>query len=577
MLEKVIKLEEEKNFPKYTDPVRFDIDSNFINQMYLLTKEMSFTRDITFFIDPGSLNISDYLNAELTRKYNEYGIYTEDGIRLGMKTPILIMPKEALQNPTEFKAFMSDVVEEEAAEVFDIVIEASKADQRAMYAEALASNPVFAEKLKEFYCREDLANAGVDAGERDSVKDVIKRNPVFHNYKLLNVAPILYKYQCLKPATDRSVFLSCVNKAIEEILSLTDMSTVNYFDLSEVLFSGSDVINAQYASHLRRTLYLKLAGYLALTKGLHFYVENVDNAAYKATIREFYSRNNMYLGDYLNYLKNPIKVGVIQRQGNPAFLYQKEKSDQDEVQLHARVTPLAKKHGELVLGSDECKDVVVSLKNLQIVPITEFFNLHTLDFEVGKAELKKLNAFMDSFQHVLDLKDRSVDCSNTCFAVISGKLMILYVTRLDAKIHYVADLLVQTDSHPMHKVLDNNQLQTLVDVRAFADYTLIINEAQRAKLTSVPNTSDGCIQNFSGFVQDNLTSTSGLYYDSIALWNPVSKCARGGRVSKLVDSELPIEGLRKEFLTFFGGPHPYLGEKSDRSKPTLLLGQSMWG
>ena len=123
---------------------------------------------------------------------------------------------------------------------------------------------------------------------------------------------------------------------------------------------------------------------------------------------------------------------------------------------------------------------------------------------------------------------------------------------------------------------DEQTLKTLIDVRCYPDFDVLFKRDIRNLFGGLDDTSDGFINTITNHNQENVTEACGLYYDSVGLWNHGSSLLRGKQITRLTNCGLPIKGLRRNFLSFFGGPHPFLGKNVDADKPTLELDYTIW-
>lgn len=124
--------------------------------------------------------------------------------------------------------------------------------------------------------------------------------------------------------------------------------------------------------------------------------------------------------------------------------------------------------------------------------------------------------------------------------------------------------------------VSRERLHSLLDIRAFADYDVLVKDGAIKNLGRLDDTAEGFLMQLCANSQTNLLGGSDLHYDTVALWDSTCEMYRGVKLKHFTDNNnLPVLGLRKNFLTFFGGPHPYRGKGAD-SKPILNLNQAMW-
>ena len=112
-------------------------------------------------------------------------------------------------------------------------------------------------------------------------------------------------------------------------------------------------------------------------------------------------------------------------------------------------------------------------------------------------------------------------------------------------------------------------------MRAFTDYDILVKKDMMTKLPKICDTAIGVITQLCTTNQENISENCGLPFDTVCLWDRLASSFRSSRVTR-ISTLVPVMGLRKSFLTFFGGPQPYKGSGSANSKPTLALDRALW-
>jgi len=258
-------------------------------------------------------------------------------------------------------------------------------------------------------------------------------------------------------------------------------------------------------------------------------------------------------------------------------------------------------------------------------------------YEVGAAESKRLLKFLNKCMKILSLsKDNfdnqylpaytALDCSNTLIfeytdpATNETNFYVGYVYNIDYEVLYKIRLCNDyINNYVFHKKLKLNDLYYTFPVQVCCDvrpdtcieaqgmdtewvkffspdqrepnwdtidldakvfrnerYNIITNQYE--DYSPINDYSIGMVCACVSVCSENITNTCGLHYDTLGYWHLYAKVLRGESLKPCMvrTDEVPVRVLRKNFLTYFGGPHPYLGRNPERNKPWLNFTPSLW-
>lgn len=583
------------------------------------------SRDVCYHIsckDPVLINDYLYSNKDA---YERFGLYLNDGVLHDKLSRLEIVPEEIFQNNDVSK--LHNYMVEKRKEAYDkgfdsveFIIEAPLDVQRSV----IGSNARMLDSYVELFNTFTFVNLDSSLLVRKDIARYLKMSPVHRKKTLVNMLSLFVKHQCLSHGISAKDSVSRQYAVIKECEQI-------YKQNPNVLFY-CDISEAEYLSGLAKTIVLSLnrveefmytgiAAYLTL-QGIPCYVDNIYSSRFARAICEFMNPKTMYLADRITFLKNPLRMGVMNALDNGNFksiaqlqgveelnfqlrfislrLSEKTKLKEAKRILEAKEgikkeddeTPLAlmednakedkKKDDDnpLEIVGDTVKEIKFDHRNVKIRDVRDFYDLHTMEYETALGEMEKLNKLLVNAREILDVKDRSLDCSNTLFFEYEGELKLGYLTQLNYKVKYKLTPLAKGYKVRNIVTFDENDLHSLVDIRAYDDYIAICGKAleQDPDLLKInlPDTIIGFLIKDAHRSAENITSETGLPFDTIALHSEVASSWRGNNIETLLECGLPIGGLQRNFLTFFGGPVPYHGTNLLETKAKLVIGPELW-
>lgn len=574
---------EKDDFPIISASHRYGIHGNFNNQIYEFFKKYEPGR---LYILSGEMiedGLSKYVDVQMEQYYNMYGIYFKDGILNPVKKWMAPIPQDLFvkNDMVAIEEYLSDYAERynlQNAEIGFCVVEMEEASQKE-YISSLISDGE-ADSLMNFYDSYTVVN--YDFGLQNYKDDNKYYNELQKQYAgktLINFAKIMIKYNCAA-LREKSVTIASYKNVIDEVLSNATSNTVYYYapyanDIDQkdrellVRFNGKFGIRA----------YANLAAYLALKFGIRFDIPDGFENDYVTALHSITNDITMYACDYLNTLKNPPSHAILCRDNGFAFIYQRVKRAEDLFKITVAMSELQADDKGFRLCSDTVETVNLNAFDTEIVKITDYYNMHTLDYKHGLEEMRRLQLLTDEFQklltkHKVMKMNISLDCSNTFIFKYNNKFYIALLLKKEIKYYYKTLPIARGYAEADIAAVDENILHSLLDMRAFTDYDTLIDKDIMSKLPKLNDTAIGIITQLGTKNQENIADCCGLPFDTVCLWDPLALSFRSAKISRL-SSIIPVIGLRKTFLTFFGGPQP-CAVGNLNNKPTLTLERNLW-
>lgn len=558
----------------------YDVQSNIRMQLYTFFKTHEQGIFYTFEY-PSSKELLKYINSEHLDIYHLYGLYFEDGARNAIHNYLMPIPSDVFRgmadDPQVFSRHVDSFCKKYGItedEITFSVIECSKQEQSDYINRLLAAGrnvDVYRKCYKEYKIDNPGFNFDVIvAGSK------YEQCPAFRGCTFVNFAKFLVESGCMRAVGySHTIYLQL---ELLRKLEAMDPDTVVFYcnpDDIAIPYQQKVSIYGPYHETVYR-LYVVFAAYLTVKHNFRFDMPDRLFQRYVTSVRDLSARQKRYLDRYLEYVDNPIPVSVIQEDGQPAFLCQQKKASTDFVQLTMQYFEV--EDGECIPDSYTMERLM--LKDIELLHVTDLYRLHTLDYEEGRAEMMRLQALLDKVQAELCRKKlvvmESLDCSNTILFRKDGKLYVGYVSEVNAKKHYSTRIILPGYEYQEDKDFSARELSAMMDIRCFPDYRMLFKQDITPLFHAPDETSDGFLSILAEHHQEAATEACGLAYDSIGMWHKCSRLLRGRRVSKLLNCKIPVTGIRRNFLSFFGGPHPYRGKDNVLGKPTLNLDYELW-
>lgn len=574
---------EKEGFPVISEKHEYGIRGNFYNQIYKFFKKY----------EPGKLYIlssemledglAKYVDVNMEQYYNMYGIYFRDGILNKINLWMAPIPRDIFvkNDNAAIEEYLDEYAERynlREAEIGICVVEMEVSEQKDYIRNLISEGD--ADNVIGFYDSYSVANYDfglqVYKNDNDYYVDLQKQ---YAGKKLINFAKIMIKHNCAA-LRERSVIIASYKNTIDDIVETATDNTVYYYApyAKDIEQKDRDLL-VRANGKFGRMGYVNLAAYLALKHGIKFDIPDGFEAEYLAALQSMCKPSNMYACDYLNSLKNPPAIAVLCRDNGYAFLYQRTKSAKDLYSITVAMSEIEESDSGFSLCNNDVETTKLNAFSTEILKITDYYDMHTYDYKHGLAEMQRLQKLTDAFQKLLTSKDiiklnMSLDCSNTVILRYAGKLYVAYLMKKDVLYHYKTRPIAKGYTEYDSATVNENTLRSLIDMRAFTDYDLLIKKESLARLPQISDTAIGVITQLGTTNQESVSESCGLPFDTVCLWDRLVSSFRAARVAR-ISTSIPVMGLRKDFLTFFGGPHPCRGGSLE-SKPTLTLERSLW-
>lgn len=576
-----------KQFPKYSDATHlFGIGNEFREQLYKFFKRYQQGIFYTISADDNKELLS-YINADALGVYNSYGIYFKDGFRNTIKKYVLIIPADvfcsAASSPEVLEQYVASFCNAHDIESDSIefcVVELGKDDQFKHIDRLLREGKSVA-AYKNFFQHYDVENSGYSFRDTTYVSRY-QNHKLFKNCKFINVATLVAKNGCLK-STVYLATLKLLAQLLDEMETLGSKDVMFYCsaqDLS-IPYADCEVFRKDNCA-LLNSLYVKFAAYLTLKRNFKFDIPDDLFFSYQIEMASLLDPKFRYLDRYLEFLASGTAYAIKYSNGHQPFLCIRKPSKADYVSLVVQHVNLDIDESEQFCIRDKtvaCSKILLS--GIKLLHVTDFYQMHTRDFEQGRKEMLRLQRLLDIFQDALfeyneKVDSFSLDCSNVIFYKDEAGYKLGYVSDINAQCNYKTQCFTRGYDFVEDKSFNLDELKALNDIRCYPDYG-VLYKGDGSDFPALDDTAEGFIDTIMKHNPENITSSCGICYDSIGLWANCSSYLRGRSITGFAtDCKLPIRGLRREFLSFFGGPHPYLGQGARDEKPVLNIGHELW-
>lgn len=539
---------------------------------------------------PDYLTLRKYTYDNLEGLYARYGIYFEEGLREETTAIMEVVPEDVFcSDATSLKVFLDSKCASAEGELLPVVFvaEVSEDKQRVFFDTMSSENK---ELYKDIIDRYEFLNIYSDFAYRRNILEHLQKDPWYKTKKLRNMLDILLEKDCLVERTNYNAYIACYKTFLDECLRIGEQepNTCFYFDETTFDYSTCKLINvkARFEDFYNR-LYPFIAAYLKL-HNVTCYVEDRGQWECSHGIIDSYSKDNLFLCDYLKSLRTPIPIGIL-NSGKGGFASMVTRKNSVPISLTYRIKAIkvieCNVDGvtRLQVADDDIRNLHCDDRDIEVLDFREYYDLHTRDFEKGKSESSLLFSLLNNIHTLLGVKDVSLDVSNAILFKMSGSLHIGQLEKLNYKVTYKTKSLLRGYKYEGEIEMDEAKYTSAVlDIRAFDDYPLILGGGTASKEITqklsrkLPNTVNGILVALLCHTAANITEDCGLYYDEVGLFGIPTKACRGTSVNQLVKCGLPLRGLQNTFLTYFGGPHMYLGKNVDSARTTLRIDQNLW-
>lgn len=543
------------------------------------------SRDVNYHITCNDVvTLNEYL-YDNTDAYERFGIYVKDGIVSDLQYRLECIPNDVFSNKdvSVIKDYMLKLRKEALDKGFtdvEFIIQVPLYEQRSIIGSNIGQLDSYVDLLNEF----NFINLDYSLLSQKNVVSSLKKMPVYKDKTLVNMLSLMVKSGCLAQGIGACSTVYRQNTLIQECIKMynENKNIVFYYDETDAsALAGLTANNVLSLNSVEKYVYTSIAAYLTV-HGVPCHVNRIYFRTFEAAVCEYNTGKNTYLSDRIAQLRNPLRMGVLNSIENGNFKSIAQLIGDINLTFQIRFIALEDtspgKH--LTLSDSEYREINFDYRDINIRDIRDFYDLHTMDYAKALEELQALDGLLTNAWEILEIKDRALDCSNTLVFEFEGGLKLGYLTQLKYSAKYRLTPLARGYSIKNEIYLDEEALGSLVDIRAYSDYRAICGTALARDpdllARQLPNTSIGFLITGAHKSAENITEASGIPFDAIALHSKVTSLLRGDNINVLVKCGLPIKGLQKNFLTYFGGPVPYHGESPLDKKAKLDIGPNIW-
>ena len=548
------------DFPALGNAVDFDLYNSALVQIYLFYKDNS--QDFVYAFNPGT-DIMEVLDVSAGSLYADYGIffYKDEVVNMRARLRLLVVPDAVCGDMVSLNDFIKSSCEGSLASFTNCIIEhdfasSSSAEIKTIYNTIKSACPKISILNESFLGIDEIA----DGIPRKLAKMLeIREYSGELVYTAFDVSDIFAKYVITRDTGDN------IENSLNIIKELRKVHRVN-----KIFYFGG------VANNSVRFLYLSLAAYLTLSSGFKFYISQNDESKYLGIMRKGVSREYNFLSDYLQIITN-IPNFTVSYHDNVPNLFVKDigrlqaarnSGDYDKFGVTMTVQ-YAKVDLELrdLVDSVLSQPTRVLYESVEVLRFRDYFNLDSANSVLALSELKSLNTFVRVFDKLIRnnssaLGVSSLNSSNLLLFRKNGDTYVGYVTMIDGKVPFLAKPFSSNYKFvPME--VETRELPRLYDTRIFFDtdenltpFLLQYPDFNQNKNYKLSSTFKGCLLQGYSTTPMMVRLDKGLCLSDIGIWSTQTSQLRTELLESL-GKHLSVRALlEREYLTFFGGPHP---------------------
>lgn len=428
------------------------------------------------------------------------------------------------------------------------------------------------EKKAEFGCS-TFASCGVkidttslDAYEINSIALLLME--VLPNCTVLN-APLVYKSVYVdETLTEDPENIVYINELVTPPSSLSENNSQRIHFLLKILDEIRSDCNPKHVFTYKLDSCLtsdEIAIILAisescLSKKVH--ASGIVLSKYTNYLTALFRRENMYLHDYIAYLRNFPDCTIALNKTPYLLIQNKAAMHEAKMTLHCLELPFDLEHKEIL--SKEVQTSVNSFDQIREVNISKLFNLDNKDFTIASKNSKKVQkifyemmGYINEFTN--ELNDILLNISNVLIYEKGERCYIAYVSEIVATCPFLVFPLAP--GYSFFKTNLDLMSNIFYDVRSFSDYLAFVYPyikrglIQKNKMFMVPP------YYYKGMLLQAITTTNeliasdcGLTYEEIGVWSTETTQTRYHPIALELWTR---EFVEDSFATIYGGPHPF--------------------
>lgn len=540
------------------------------------------TRIGELFVISEKVSVGEYIPSNAISLFSEFGIrssYMRYQSNCVAKC-LLIIPAHAMVSAAELESFIAsrslelqqqleaDNEEFLTNERMDCVIEMTKQSQidlcKMMLAcgrEAELANMI--DLLSLYKCYNLYLYTGQISRRKRTPLDNYKKYecngvPLF---RFVLVDDLLAKYNCFT----QNYYTNAKNitELVNEFRTLAKSNSLFYADILDV-FDDAIVCEKCHApsADTLASFWCKVAAYCTMAYSMKFCIPDGFSDVFTHYCAQMHSRLYCHCGDYLKMLQNIPEISVKLSPLFNSYAYLNKNMIAANPRLYN--IRVAYQYYELDNSGWRIEHANSPLADLEIIDINSVCQMNTTDVNTAVQNSAKLKSLLQRFDTVQDNQTSTFDCTNTFAFRKDGKTCIALLKQLSGKLPFIMTP-VDGKLNAFKVDLDVTQLERLQDVRVL--FSTIYMKKVFDKLCGretkqsefnwyLPETSIGLMflnEEILPGVSDNITPVK---YDTLGLWNPVSLQLRGNLSDSKLTTVIPLKGLKREYLTYYGGPVP---------------------
>lgn len=557
----------------------FDCTSDAYALLYTFYKEDD-NRIGRLFEVPPSMNYSDVFPIHAIEMISDFGIRSSYASFVKDKADrsLIIIPDEAMSSVTALREFIEEW-ELSHVPCTDYVLEMSHERQEEWRKWMLTSGRD--DELNEIisllasytsfncYLAEDREGRKRESGVKDYNNLTVHGKPLFD---LVYVDDIFSDYNCFTGYYNFNV--NNINLLVGALRNMAKPNTLFYLSALDNLDSAV-VMEKTHASSLDQldSMWCRIAAYCTMRYGMKFAMPDGDDKVFLQYCRDMHSKLFCHCTDYLRILQRLPEITVHSGVSFMSYAILNRKLMQKYPEKYRLL--VSYKYFPLEEKQWRIEEALSPLDTLDLVDINSVFHLDIQDVRTAIISLYRLRELCERFNLVCP--ERTFDCENIFIFREDGKLYLALLDSITGSLPF--RLIPVIPGYPEIKVeLSAWELTGLCDVRVLActywNNKLFSQVLGRTLKTSelywyYPKSSVGILYVNSRVLPGVTKHLEGIDFDTIGLWNSVSSQLRGDLTNNQLVSVFPLKGLKREFLTYYGGPHPC-------GDTTLIVRESLW-
>ncbi len=557
----------------------FDCKSDAYALLYTFYKEDN-SRVGRLFEVPPSMNYSDVFPVHAIKMLEDFGIRSSYAsfARAKADRTLIIIPEKALSSVVALEKFIVEW-EDRYAPCTDCILEMSHERQEEWRKEMLTNGR--ADELSGIlallaaysgfnsYLMEDRESRKRESGTQGYKNLLANGKPIFD---LVYVDDLFSRYNCFTQYYDFNV--NNINRVVEGLRAMAKPNTLFYLNALDNL-DATVVMEKTHAGSVDEldSMWCRIAAYCTMRYGMKFAMPDGDDRVFLQYCKDMHSRFYCHCTDYLRILQRLPDITVHSGASFMSYAVLDRKLLQEYPDRYRLL--VSYKYFPLEGEQWRIEEALSPLDKLDLVDVNSYFHMDVSDVRSALSSLYRLRELCDRFNLVCP--ERTFDCENIFIFREGGKDYLALLDSVTGALPF--HLIPVIPGYPEIKVvLSAGELTELCDVRVLActywNNRMFCKALGRTLKTSelywyYPKSSVGILYVNSRVLPGVANNLEGIDFDTVGLWNSISSQLRGDLIENPLLKVFPLKGLKREFLTYYGGPHPC-------GDTTLNVQESLW-